>query len=114
MTLQDDRVTWELLLSIAAAAYDLTLVDSEYSQRVNERCRNPLVGDLVIEITRATIAKDIDGIGWLRKHNADEGLAIVERDGKMTTWENAKIVAVPTAAMTRRARIACDEKSCSE
>lgn len=100
----------KLMRSVAVAAYRLALNNTPFCNAVFQRMRNPQPGDLVLETSRAIRTNDPDGFGWLVSYDRAEGTGEIERPGGRTQrWENATIVAVPTAEMIRKASTAESE-----
>lgn len=83
---------------IALAAWEAWTESLERFDGSYADLANPVVGDLVLEITDGARALEQDkfmpaSLGWLRERSGDE--AVVEQlDGSVSHWQHAKFVRV--------------------
>lgn len=69
-------------------------VDSE-AHGCYRRSRDPVVGDLVVEISTFGDRDHLDRVGWLVSHE-DCRFVIRTLDGRELSWENCDFITAPT------------------
>ena len=86
----------KLLMSVASASCSIVLRDAPFYHALERRLSNPIVGDLVLEISKARFIEDMDGLGYLRK--CEHGRYKIDAvNGHTVSWDNAEFRVVPTA-----------------
>ena len=96
------RIDDTLAMSIAVAAYRLTLNNAPFLDAVFHRIRKPRLGELVLETSQAVRTMDPDGFGTLVSFNADDSTGTVRvSDDRRVMWENATFFAVPTQELLK-------------